>query len=69
MRAIEREAARRVQVMTRNEVMMQAIAEKLTWIQAADIGGITARQMRRIKRRYEAHGYDGLVDGRREVYR
>jgi len=50
--------------MTRNEVMMRAIAGKLTWIQAADICGITARQMRRMKRRYEVHGYDGLVDGR-----
>lgn len=50
--------------MTRNEVMMQVIAGKLTWIQAADICRITARQMRRMKRRYEAHGYDGLVDGR-----
>ena len=50
--------------MTRNEVIMHAIAGKLTWIQAADICGVTARQMRRMKRRYEAHGYDGLVDGR-----
>jgi len=50
--------------MTRNEVIMHAIAGKLTWIQAADICRITARQMRRMKRRYEAHGYDGLVDGR-----
>ena len=50
--------------MTRNEVIMRAIAGKLTWLQAADICGITARQMRRMKRRYEAHGYDGLVDGR-----
>jgi transposase len=64
MRAIEREVARRVKAMTRNEVMMRAIAGTLTWIQAADICGITARQMRRLKRRYEAHGYDGLVDGR-----
>ena len=35
--------------MTRNEVIMRAIAGKLTWIQAADICGITARQMRRMK--------------------
>ena len=50
--------------MTRNEVMMRTIAGELTWLQAADICRITARQMRRMKRRYEAHGYDGLVDGR-----
>ena len=50
--------------MTRNEVIMRAIAGSLTWIQAADICGITARQMRRMKLRYEAHGYDGLMDRR-----
>jgi len=50
--------------MTRNEVIMRAIGGELTWLQAADICRITARQMRRMKRRYEAHGYDGLVDGR-----
>lgn len=51
--------------MTRNEVIVRAIAGKLTWIQAAEICGITARQMRRLKRRWEQRGYDGLVDGRR----
>jgi hypothetical protein len=50
--------------MTRNEVIMRAIAGELTWLQAADICRITDRQMRRMKLRYEAHGYDGLVDGR-----
>src|ERR1700688_16262 len=64
MRGIERETARRVKAMTRNEVIMHAIAGKLTWIQAAEVCGITARQMRRMKLRYEAHGYDGLVDRR-----
>ncbi len=64
METIERRVAREVKGMTRNEVMMRAIAGKLTWLQAADICGITARQMRRMKQRYEAFGYDGLVDGR-----
>ncbi len=50
--------------MTRKEVIVRAIAKELSWIQAADICGITARHMRRLKRRYEQHGYDGLVDGR-----
>jgi len=50
--------------MTRKEVIVRAIAKKITWIQAAEICGITARQMRRLKQRYERHGYDGLVDGR-----
>ena len=50
--------------MTRNEVIVRAIAGELTWIQAAMICGITARHMRRLKERYEKYGYDGLVDGR-----
>lgn len=50
--------------MTRKEVMMKAIEKKITWIQAADILGITPRQMRRLKKRWEAQGYDGLIDYR-----
>jgi transposase len=50
--------------MMRKEVIVRAIAKELTWIQAADICGITARQMRRLKHRYERYGYDGLSDGR-----
>jgi hypothetical protein len=64
MRAIEREIARRVKAMTRKQVMMHAIAGKLTWIQVAEICRITARQLRRMKPHYEAHGHDGLVAGR-----
>jgi len=48
--------------MTRNEVIVRAIAKELTWIQAAQICGITARHMRRLKERFERRGYDGLVD-------
>src|SRR5450759_3154907 len=61
---MERRLRQEVKAMTRNEVLVRAIAKKLTWIQAAEICGITARQMRRLKRRYERYGYDGLVDGR-----
>ena len=50
--------------MTRKEVIVRAIARQITWIQAAWICGITDRQMRRLKGRYERWGYDGLVDGR-----
>ena len=50
--------------MTRKEVIVRAIAKELTWIQAAEICGITPRQMRRLKRHYERQGYGGLVDGR-----
>jgi len=47
------------------EVILRAIAKKITWWQAAEIIGISARQMRRWKERYEEHGYDGLYDRRR----
>lgn len=50
--------------MTRKEVIVRAIAGELTWLQAADICGMTARHMRRLKERWQSKGYDGLVDGR-----
>jgi len=53
-----------VKAMTRKEVIVRAIAKEITWIQAAWICGITDRHMRRLKERYQAWGYDGLVDQR-----
>lgn len=50
--------------MTRKEVILKAIEKKISWIQAADILGISARQMRRLKKRWEEHGYGGLRDKR-----
>ena len=50
--------------MTKNEVIMRAIAKEITWIQAAHICGISDRQMRRVKRVFERRGYDGVVDHR-----
>ena len=50
--------------MTRKEVIVRAIAKELTWIQAAEICGVTARHMRRLRTYYERQGYGGLVDGR-----
>ena len=61
---MEKQVERKVKAMTRNEVIVRAIAKKITWIQAAWICGITDRHMRRLKERYLAHGYDGLVDRR-----
>lgn len=61
---IERRVAREVRAMTRNEVIVRAIAGDLKWCQAAQICGVSDRQMRRLKRRWEEYGYDGLVDGR-----
>jgi transposase len=47
------------------EVILRAMAKKITWWQAAEIIGISDRSMRRWKHRYEARGYDGLFDRRR----
>ena len=50
--------------MTKKDVMLKAIEGRITWIQAADILGISARHMRRIKTRYEEFGFDALRDHR-----
>ena len=47
------------------EVILRALAKRIFWWQAAEIIGISDRQMRRWKRRYERYGYDGLYDRRR----
>jgi len=47
------------------EVILRALAKKINWWQAADIIGISDRQVRRWKRRYEEYGYDGLYDRRK----
>src|SRR5579863_3789570 len=47
------------------DVMLQAMAKKITWWQAAEILGISDRHMRRIRERYDEEGYNGLLDRRR----
>ena len=47
------------------EVILRAMAKKITWWQAAEIIGISDRQMRRWRERYEERGYDGLIGRRR----
>ncbi len=64
METIERRVAREVRAMTRREVIVKAIDRQITWIQAAAIIGVTDRQMRRLKQRYEERGVDGVVDQR-----
>ena len=51
--------------MKMQEVILRAMAKRITWWQAAEIIGISDRQMRRWRRRYEKFGYDGLWDRRR----
>jgi transposase len=47
------------------EVMLQAMAKKISWWQAAEILGISDRHMRRCRERYEEFGFRGLFDRRR----
>src|ERR1700726_4678668 len=47
------------------EVILRAMAKKITWWQAAEVIGISDRHMRRWRERYEEFGYDGLFDRRR----
>ena len=47
------------------EVILRAMAKKITWYQAAEIIGISDRHMRRWRERYQEFGYDGLFDRRR----
>src|ERR1700686_1865034 len=47
------------------DVMLQAMAKKITWWQAAEILGISDRHMRRWRERYEEFGFRGLFDRRR----
>jgi len=49
------------------EVILRAISGQIHWIDAAEILGISDRQMRRWKKRYEDYGYDGLYDRRRKM--
>jgi transposase len=50
--------------MKRHEVILKAIQGEITWIQAAEILGLSCRQMRRIKKSYEEKGTQGLLDHR-----
>ena len=46
------------------EVITRAMSGQINWIQAAEILGMSDRQLRRWRQRWEAHGYDGLFDRR-----
>jgi transposase len=46
------------------EVILRAVAKKITWTEAGKIIGLCERQMRRWKQHYQEFGYDGLCDRR-----
>jgi transposase len=47
------------------DVLLKAMAKKITWWMAAEIIGVTDRTMRRWRERLEEHGYSGLADRRK----
>src|SRR5215468_9422567 len=47
------------------EVILRAMAKKITWWQAAEILGFSDRHLRRMRERYEQFGYESLFDRRR----
>ena len=47
------------------EVLLRAMNKEYSWLQAAEVLGITPRGLRRLRQRMERFGYQGLVDMRR----
>ena len=65
-------AAETERMMKLQDVILKAMARKLPWIQAAEIAGMSVRNMQRKRQSYPDHGYDGLFDqrrGKRSIHR
>jgi transposase len=52
-------------MMKLQDVLLKAMAKKITWWEAAEIIGVTDRTMRRWRERLEEDGYSGLADRRK----
>jgi hypothetical protein len=52
-------------MMKLQHVILKAMAKRLSWIAAAEIAGMSVRNMQRKRQGYVEHGYDGLFDQRR----
>jgi hypothetical protein len=52
-------------MMKRQDVIFKAMAKKLSWIEAAEIAGMSVRNMQRQRQAYIDYGYNGLFDQRR----
>lgn len=50
--------------MKRQEIILRAYAGKITWIEAAEILGMSCRHLRRLRTSFEEHGFFALFDGR-----
>jgi hypothetical protein len=58
-------AAEMERMMKVQDVLLKAMAKKITWWGPAEIIGVTDRTMRRWRERLEAGGYAGLADRRK----
>jgi transposase len=58
-------AAELERMMKLQDVILKALAKKTSWLEAAEIAGVTDRTIRRMRDRYKEFGYDGLFDQRR----
>ena len=50
--------------MKQQDVILKAMAKKISWLAAAEIIGVSDRTMRRMREGYEQFGYTGLMDRR-----
>ena len=60
----ERRVRREARAMTRREVVTKALVGQLSWVQAAQVLGVTDRHMRRIRWAVEHHGISAVMDQR-----
>ena len=58
-------AAEVERMMKLQDVLLKAMAKKISWGAAAEIIGISDRTMRRWHQRWDEHGYEGLMDRRK----
>ena len=58
-------AAEMERMMKVQDVLLKAMAKKITWWAAAEILGVTDRTMRRWREKLEKDGYAGLADRRK----
>ena len=59
-------------MMKLQDVILKAMARRLSWAEAAEIAGMSVRNMQRMRERYQEHGYNGLFDqrrGKRSIHR
>jgi transposase len=50
--------------MKREEILLRAYSKQISWIEAAEVLGMSCRHLRRVRWAYEKYGFDGLHDNR-----